>query len=142
MNGVGAHEVVIETPVHSASLATLPVDAVADVLLAFRERMLDLKKDPRLEYVLVFKNHGEAAGASLGHPHSQLIATPIIPVMVAEELAGAARYYELKERCGGCDIPRQERRRGPRAVGETGGFAPPAPVAPRLPFGTRVPPAG
>ena len=53
---------------------------------AYRERMLDLKKDPRFEYVLVFKNHGEAAGASLEHPHSQLIATPIIPIMVAEEL--------------------------------------------------------
>src|SRR2546430_16932956 len=96
MNGVGAHEVVIETPVHSASLGTLPVDAVADVLLAFRERMLDLKKDPRLEYVPVFKNHGEAAGASLGHPHSQLIATPVIPVTVAEELAGGPRVLQRK----------------------------------------------
>ena len=79
MNGVGAHEVVIETPDHGATLATLPVDAVADVLLAYRERMVDLKKDPRFEYVLVFKNHGEAAGASLEHPHSQLIATPDHP---------------------------------------------------------------
>ncbi len=141
MNGVGAHEVVIETPVHSASLATLPVDAVADVLLAFRERMLDLKKDPRLEYVLVFKNHGEAAGASLGHPHSQLIATPIIPVMVAEELAGAARYYELKERCVWCDILRQERRGGRRAIVEAGGFVALAPFAPRFPFETWILPA-
>ena len=91
MTGVGAHEVVIETPHHAASLATLPVDAVADVLLAFRERVLDLKKDPRFAYVLVFKNHGEAAGASLEHPHSQLIATPIIPIMVSEELAGSAQ---------------------------------------------------
>src|SRR5215475_12046667 len=91
MNGVGAHEVVIETPHHGASLAGLSVDAVADVLFAFRERMLDLKKDPRFAYVLVFENHGEAAGASLEHPHSQLIATPIIPIMVSEELAGSAQ---------------------------------------------------
>src|SRR5256884_4151952 len=98
MNGVGAHEVVIETPRHDASLAGLSVDAVADVLFAFRERILDLKKDPRFAYVLVFKNHGEAAGASLEHPHSQLIATPIIPIMVAEELAGSAHYFYLKER--------------------------------------------
>src|SRR5438309_2223507 len=61
MNGVGAHEVVIETPRHDASLAGLSVDAVADVLFAFRERMLDLKKDPRFAYVLVFKNHGGVA---------------------------------------------------------------------------------
>src|SRR5216117_3932085 len=141
MTGVGAHEVVIETPDHGASLATLPVDAVADVLLAFRERVLDLKKDPRLEYVLVFKNHGEAAGASLGHPHSQLIATPIIPVMVAEELAGAARYYELKERCVWCDILRQERRGGRRAIVEAGGFVALAPFAPRFPFETWILPA-
>ena len=92
MNGVGAHEVVIETPAHSGSLATMDVEAVGEVLLAFRERLLDLKKDPRFEYVLVFKNYGEAAGASLEHPHSQLIATPIIPIMVTEELEGSLRY--------------------------------------------------
>src|SRR6266571_3734268 len=74
---------------------------------AFRERVLDLKKDPRLAYVLVFKNHGEAAGASLEHPHSQLIATPIIPIMVAEELTGSAQYFQMKERCVWCDMLRQ-----------------------------------
>ena len=62
MNGVGAHEVVIETPDHTATLATLPTEAVADVLAAYRERVLDLKKDPRFAYILVFKNHGAAAG--------------------------------------------------------------------------------
>ena len=138
MNGVGAHEVVIETPTHAASLATLPVEAVADVLLAFRERMVDLKKDPRFEYVLVFKNHGEAAGASLEHPHSQLIATPIIPIMVAEEMAGAARYYAMKERCVWCDIQRQERRGGRRTIVEASGFLALAPFAPRFPFETWI----
>src|SRR5213594_339033 len=131
MNGVGAHEVVIETPEHDASLADLAVDAVADVLFAFRERMLDLKKDPRFAYVLVFKNHGEAAGASLEHPHSQLIATPIIPIMVSEELAGSAQYYALKERCVWCDMLRQERRDGRRLILESQGFVTLAPFAPR-----------
>src|SRR5688572_13202381 len=97
MNGVGAHEVIIETPDHGASLSTMPLDAVVDVLVAYRERMRDLKKDPRFEYVLVFKNYGEAAGASLEHPHSQLIATPIMPISVTEELDGASRYWERKE---------------------------------------------
>ncbi len=138
MNGVGAHEVVIETPDHGTSLATMPAEAVAEVLLAFRERMLDLKKDPRFEYVLVFKNHGEAAGASLEHAHSQLIATPIIPVMVAEELAGAAHYFTLKERCVWCDIVRQERRDGRRRVLEANGFVALTPFAPRFPFETWV----
>jgi UDPglucose--hexose-1-phosphate uridylyltransferase len=138
MNGVGAHEVVIETPDHAATLATLPADAVADVLLAFRERMVDLKKDPRFEYILVFKNHGAAAGASLEHPHSQLIATPIIPIMVSEELKGAAEYYEMKERCVWCDVVRQESRSRRRVIMEANGFVALAPFAPRFPFETWI----
>jgi len=134
MNGVGAHEVIIETPDHRASLATMPLDAVADVLLAYRERVRDLKKDSRFEYVLVFKNHGEAAGASLEHPHSQLIATPITPIMVTEELLGSARYFERKERCVWCDILRQERRDRRRAILERDGFSVIMPFAPRFPF--------
>ena len=138
MNGVGAHEVVIETPDHGATLATLPADAVADVLLAYRERMVDLKKDPRFEYILVFKNHGAAAGASLEHPHSQLIATPIIPIMVSEELKGAADYYGMKERCVWCDVVHQERRSRRRVIMEANGFVALAPFAPRFPFETWI----
>ena len=138
MTGIGAHEVVIEAPQHATSLAALGVDAVTDVLLAFRERVLDLKKDPRLAYVLVFKNHGEAAGASLEHPHSQLIATPIIPIMVVEELTGSAQYFQMKERCVWCDMLRQERRGGLRLILETQGFVALAPFAPRFPFETWI----
>jgi UDPglucose--hexose-1-phosphate uridylyltransferase len=138
MNGVGAHEVVIETPDHNACLATMSLDAVTDVLLAFRERLLDLKKDTRFEYVLVFKNHGEAAGASLEHPHSQLIATPIIPIMVTEELAGSALYYDMKERCVWCDVIRQERRARSRLILEANGFVALAPFAPRFPCETWI----
>jgi UDPglucose--hexose-1-phosphate uridylyltransferase len=138
MNGVGAHEVVIEAPDHHAMLATMSVDAIAEVLLAFRERILDLKKDPRFEYVLVFKNHGEAAGASLEHPHSQLIATPIIPIMVTEELEGSLRYWQMKERCVWCDVVRQERRSRQRVILEQGGFVALAPFAPRFPFETWI----
>jgi UDPglucose--hexose-1-phosphate uridylyltransferase len=138
MNGVGAHEVVIETPDHTATLATMPADAVADVLIAYRERLRDLKKDPRFDYVLVFKNHGEAAGASLEHPHSQLIATPIIPIMVTEEVEASLRYYIRKERCVWCDVLRQERRSGRRMIVEANGFSAMAPFAPRFPFETWI----
>jgi UDPglucose--hexose-1-phosphate uridylyltransferase len=138
MNGVGAHEVIIETPDHSANLGTLSVGAVADVLFAYRERLLDLRKDPRFEYILIFKNQGAPAGASLEHPHSQLIATPIIPELVEAEWRGAARYYRMKERCVWCDIVRQERRDGSRIVLEAGGFVALAPFAPRFPFETWV----
>jgi UDPglucose--hexose-1-phosphate uridylyltransferase len=141
MNGIGAHEVVIESPDHHASLATLSADAVADVLGAFRERFLDLKKDTRFQYILAFKNHGEAAGASLEHPHSQLIAMPIIPIMVTEELTGSAAYYEMKERCVWCDILREERRNRRRLIIDDHGFVAIAPFAPRFPFETWILPA-
>lgn len=139
--GVGAHEVIIETPDHAATLATLPEAAVADVFFAYRDRLVDLKKDPRFEYILIFKNHGAAAGASLEHPHSQLIATPILPKMVIEELDGAAQYFRYKERCVWCDIVRQERRDGQRIILDEGGFLALAPFAPRFPFETWVLPA-
>lgn len=138
MNGVGAHEVIIETPLHDGTLATLSTAQVADVACAFRERILDLRKDPRLEYILIFKNHGEAAGASLEHPHSQLIATPIVPIMVQEEMAGSAQYFGYKERCVWCDIIRQERQAGARIILENEAFVALAPFAPRFPFETWI----
>lgn len=138
MNGIGAHEVVIETPRHRATLASLTESELADVFWAYRERLADLKKDPRFEYVLIFKNHGVAAGASLEHPHSQLIATPIVPIMVAEELAGALQYFRRKLRCVWCDIIRQEREDGRRVVFEEAGFIALAPFAPRFPFETWI----
>ena len=108
MNGVGAHEVVIETPRHEEILTTLPLKNVENVLLAYRERIIDLRRDQRLRYVLVFKNHGVAAGASLEHSHSQIIALPIIPKRVSEEIEGAKTYFNYKDRCVFCDIIRQE----------------------------------
>src|SRR6185295_3070577 len=84
----GAHEVIIETPDHDRSLALMSEPEIERVLWAFRERMVDLRQDHRLRYILVFKNHGAAAGATLEHPHSQLIALPIVPDFVREELDG------------------------------------------------------
>ncbi|MBI4609486.1 MAG: galactose-1-phosphate uridylyltransferase [Candidatus Rokubacteria bacterium] len=138
MSGIGAHEVIIETPDHQATLASLPPSAAGDVFWAYRERVVDLKKDPRFEYVLIFKNHGEAAGASLEHSHSQLIATPIVPIMVEEELEGSARYFRLKERCVWCDIIRLERQGSGRVILDEAGFIAMAPFAPRFPFETWI----
>ena len=134
MNGIGAHEVVIETSDHNATLASLPSKRIEDVLWAFRDRILDLKKDRRFKYILIFKNHGEAAGASLEHSHSQLIALPIVPIYVAEELQGSKQYYIYKERCVFCDIIRQEMDSGIRVVAENQDFLTVAPYAPRFPF--------
>jgi UDPglucose--hexose-1-phosphate uridylyltransferase len=141
MNGVGAHEVVIESPDHDATMDRLPADHLAEVFRAWRERIVDLAKDPRLEYVMVFKNHGELAGASLEHTHGQLIATPIVPLMVEEELGGALQHYRIKKRCIWCDILRQERQGGGRLILEDQGFVALAPFAPRFPFETWILPA-
>jgi UDPglucose--hexose-1-phosphate uridylyltransferase len=138
MNGIGAHEVIIETPDHNQTLATLPEKRIEDVLWAFRDRVLDLKQDKRFKYILIFKNHGEAAGASLEHAHSQLIALPILPKQVVEELEGGKEYYRYKERCIFCDIIRQEMDSGVRIVAENQDFVTMAPYAPRFPFETWI----
>lgn len=138
MNGIGAHEVIIESPDHTKELSELSVEEIERVLLAARERMRDLRNDMRLRYILVFKNHGEAAGASLEHGHAQLIATPIIPMVVQEELAGSLRHFRSKERCVYCDIVEQELREGRRLVREEDGYLAIAPFAPRFPFETWI----
>jgi UDPglucose--hexose-1-phosphate uridylyltransferase len=138
MNGIGAHEVVIETPRHEETLATLPQKNVKNVLLAYRERIIDLRRDQRLRYVLVFKNHGVAAGASLEHSHSQIIALPIVPRRVVEEIEGAKTYFSYKDRCVFCDIIRQELQRKHRVITENNAFLSIAPFASRFPFETWI----
>ncbi|NWF94296.1 MAG: galactose-1-phosphate uridylyltransferase [Syntrophaceae bacterium] len=138
MNGLGAHEVVIETPRHYETLSSLPLKAVENVLWAYRERMIDLRRDKRFRYVLVFKNHGVAAGASLEHSHSQIIALPIVPKRVSEEIEGAKNYFLYKDRCVFCDIIRQELGQGVRMIAENEAFLSIAPFASRFPFETWI----
>lgn len=138
MSGVGAHEVIVESPQHSASLSDLSAHDVEALLAAFRDRMADLKRDRRLRYAIVFKNHGEAAGATLEHPHSQLIALPIVPRQIRDEMDGARRHWEDKERCVFCDVVAEERRARVRVVHEEDGAVALAPFASRAPFETWV----
>ena len=136
MNGVGAHEVIIETPEHAKTLATLSVGELERVLWAFRERVLDLKRDTRFRYILIFKNHGALAGATLEHSHSQLIALPIVPDYVRAELDGARQHFLAKERCVFCDIIKQEIAGGRRIILENAEIVALAPYAARFPFET------
>jgi UDPglucose--hexose-1-phosphate uridylyltransferase len=138
MNGVGAHEVIIESPDHHSTLSTISLKSVEDVLRAFHYRIEDLKKDKRLRYVLVFKNEGDDAGASLEHSHSQLIALPIVPHLVQEEIEQAKQYYDYKERCIFCDIIHQESADKRRVISENEDFIVLAPFAPRSPFETII----
>ena len=138
MNGIGAHEVIVESPRHEDTLATLDEGAVEQVLLAAAARVQDLKRDQRFRYIVIFKNHGAAAGASLDHSHSQLIALPIVPREVRDEVDGARLHYEKKERCVFCDILRQEVTDGRRLVAENADMVALAPYAPRFPFETWI----
>jgi UDPglucose--hexose-1-phosphate uridylyltransferase len=138
MNGIGAHEVIIETPDHQKTLASMSEPEIERVLWAFRERIVDLKRDIRFRYILVFKNHGAAAGATLEHTHSQLIALPIVPDFVREEVEGARRHYAAKERCVFCDIIRQEVAAGRRIIHENADIVALSPYAPRFPFETWI----
>ncbi len=138
MNGIGAHEVIIECPDHGRDLTEMSISEIRDVFRAYRDRMVDLERDQRFKYILIFKNHGEAAGASLEHAHSQLIAMPIVPKQVSEELIGAKTYYDFKERCIFCDIIRQEIIDTERLVSDYDSFISFMPFAPRFPFETHV----
>src|SRR5262245_52959441 len=108
MRGIGAHEVVIESPDHDSDPARYGPQQMVEVISAYRDRTIDLLRDARFRYVLVFKNHGAAAGATLSHPHSQIIALPVVPGRLESELAGAKRYFEYRGRCVYCDILSQE----------------------------------
>jgi UDPglucose--hexose-1-phosphate uridylyltransferase len=136
MNGIGAHEVIIETPDHDRSMSLMSEPEIERVLWAYRERILDLERDRRLRHILVFKNHGPAAGATLEHPHSQLIALPIVPDFVREEIEGARQHFRTKERCLFCDIIHQELGDGRRVVQENAEIIAVSPYAPRFAFET------
>ena len=138
MNGIGAHEVIIEGPDHNTTMGEMPEKQIEEVLWAYKERVLDLKKDGRFRYILLFKNHGIAAGSTMEHPHSQLLALPIIPKRVKEEVDASKLFYDLKDRCIFCDIIRQESAAGVRLINETDRFTVLAPYAPRFPFETWV----
>ncbi len=134
MNGVGAHEVIIENPRHSISLADMPLGHIKKVLRIYRERLVDLLRDHRFKYVLIFKNHGARAGASLSHSHTQIIATPITPLTLREELDSAKDHYLVKERCLFCDLIHQESESGQRIVIADEQFVALTPFASRFPF--------
>ncbi len=134
INGMGVHEVFIETRDHNLHIGQMDVRQVEEIVWAYRDRCIEMHKDQRLEYVMIFKNHLREAGASLEHPHSQLIAMPIIPKRVQEELDGAQRYFDYKERCVFCDIIRQEKQDKERILTETDRFISILPYASRFPF--------
>ncbi len=138
MAGVGAHEVIIESPDHLADIATLPPDHVVSILETFIQRTTDLRSDHRFRHVIIFRNYGAAAGASLTHPHSQLIALPIVPRIVSDKLTAARNHYRRKERCIFCDLIEQEAAIPDRVVIRNEHFLVLSVFAARFPFEVNI----
>ena len=122
-NGTGRHELIIECPHHERNLTHLGVEQIREVVQMWRERMLDASRDPGLQYAQLFKNHGSDAGASVEHAHSQMIATPMVPRTVREELRFAAKFHEEHGACCYCELLRREEMDGSRNVFESPAFA-------------------
>jgi len=133
-NGIGAHEILIETPYHNKDISDLTNQEIENIISMLCRRALDLAKDKRFKYIMVFKNYGPAAGASLEHPHTQTIALPMIPKNVMEEIRGAQNYFEYRERCIFCDIIRQEMQEKERIILENKYFLSFCPFVSRFPF--------
>jgi UDPglucose--hexose-1-phosphate uridylyltransferase len=135
-DGLGAHEVVVETPLHDQPLQQLPPDRLWRVLWAWRTRLQDLKRDARFATAVVFKNHGRAAGARMDHAHSQIVAYPITPPALDEKIRSSATHFGQTGRCIFCAVTAQELQAKERLVSDTGAVIAITPFASRVPFET------
>ena len=139
MNGIGVHEVLIATPFHGPDVFIKDLSQIEKLTEVIIKRMKELKKDEKLKYVLIFQNHGNVAGGSnILHRHCQLIATPVTPKRVKEELVGSKRYFDYKDRCIFCDMIDQELAQKERVFLQVDGFLAINPYCSRFPFETWI----
>lgn len=136
----GHHEIVIETPEHRTSLGQMDISGVREVLAIYRDRHLALREDPRIKLVLAFRNHGLSAGASLAHPHSQIIGTPIIPLRIRRKYEVATRFFDDTGECVYCTVRNEEQKDARRVIVETSFLTVFHPFASQVPFETWVVP--
>jgi UDPglucose--hexose-1-phosphate uridylyltransferase len=142
MSGIGAHEVIIETPSHNTPLALKTYEQVEKVLIAYQERYNALKKNGQIKFITIFKNHGWASGTSLIHPHSQIVATPIVATYYRQEFDIAHGYYVDTGRCLYCDLLGEELEKEERIVAHTEQIVVFHPYASRAPYETWIIPKG
>lgn len=132
--GFGAHEIIIDTPVHEKHFADFTNDEANDLFWAFRERIADLRGDPRFNYILIFRNEGDAAGASLDHSHCQLIALPVVPPLIQGEIDVAEHFYDEEGSCVYCEMIKQEMETGERVFFKNEHVVAFCPYASRSPY--------
>jgi len=138
MTGIGAHEVVIETPRNDLPLEKHSLNQISEVLETYRARVQDLMRDGRLRTIAIFKNSGLMAGASVNHPHSQIIALPLVPPEVEKRMDLVEKHFQEKERSLFSDMLIQERHDGRRVLLENSDFMAVCPYASRHPFEVRI----
>ncbi|MCX5905919.1 MAG: galactose-1-phosphate uridylyltransferase [Deltaproteobacteria bacterium] len=138
MDGVGQHEVIIESPQHNLCIPLMGDPQVEEIVRAYRERYLTLREDPRFKIIIIFKNHGRAAGTSLEHPHAQLVAMPIVPLSIRYRFEKAAGHYDDSGTCVYCDVLKQALQIGKRIIMENEQFVVLHPFASRAPFETWI----
>jgi UDPglucose--hexose-1-phosphate uridylyltransferase len=134
MNSIGANEIIVESPEHNSRPEDIGLEQMVRVITLYKNRVADLQKDSRLRYILIYKDSGKDAGEIFSHPVSFLMATPVIPMVVKDELDNAKQYFAYKERCIFCDIIREELGVGERIILETRNFVAFCPYAAQLPF--------
>lgn len=138
--GYGRHEVIIETPVHNRYIPFMEDDEVEELLKVYRDRYHELKKDPHVKVIIIFKNHGEAAGTSLEHPHTQIVASPVVPPFIRRRFEIATQHYDNTGHCLYCDLLYDEFETGVRIIRDNKFFAALHPFASRYPFETWIMP--
>jgi UDPglucose--hexose-1-phosphate uridylyltransferase len=138
VSGVGVHEVIIETPLHNMNPALMDLKDVEEIISIYRNRFLEAYSDPRVEHVIIFRNHGERAGTSLEHPHSQLIATPVVPVQFRDRIEATLHYFDDTGSCLMCDLSKGEMEEGTRVIHDSEHFLTFIPYAALSPFHTWI----
>lgn len=138
INGFGVHDVIVETPDHSQVLALMPDTYVAEILRIYKTRYNELSLDPRIAHITIFKNHGIDAGTSLEHPHSQMIATPIISMQVRDRFQQALRHFDDYGECMFCQMLDEELQEQTRIVAVSEHFIVLEPYASSAPFSTHI----
>lgn len=138
INGVGIHDVIVETPDHAMTTALMSEEHVDLILRAYKIRYDQASVDPRIASVTIFKNHGGTAGASLEHPHSQMLAAPVISAQVRDRLHESLRHHDEYGECMFCEVIKEEVAEGTRVVIETQHFVAVEPFAAISPFATHI----
>ena len=136
--GFGIAEVLIESPQHNQTIATMPRNEVSAVLSAYRDRHREISKNKNINLITIFRNHGIKAGTSLEHPHSQLIATPIVPPHVRYPIERAIIHYDQYGSCVYCEMVEEERSQKEREIIDSDNFYSFCPFAARTPFESRI----